>query len=170
MVHFDFAGGGVAVDWKLGAGWTPQVSFSLPSGAIRANDASGPWIGIVSRDASCMNLIHGDAWYRATIKRRTGFVWVDGNDAIELGGNYDMVMVPNGGSHGDEIGRVAFNAVAAASAESAEASAKFKVFDTNGDGQISRGELHKIIVGAGGMSEVCAPASIPAPPDMNCRR
>ena len=39
--------------------------------------------------------------------------------------------------------------------------ATLKVFDTNGDGQISRGELHKIIVGAGGMSEVCAPASIP---------
>uniref|UniRef100_A0A7S2J6P2 EF-hand domain-containing protein n=1 Tax=Haptolina brevifila TaxID=156173 RepID=A0A7S2J6P2_9EUKA len=160
MVHFAFtmpAADGTfqsrgSVYWKLG-GPTSQVSYTFPSAAVRADDGSGPWIGIVSRGASCINLVNPDAWYRATVKRSTGFVWVDGIDSVEIGSTYDMVMVPCGGTHGGEIGRITFQAASAApdSLEGVSDSdythirAAFRVFDVDDSGTLSASELRAIL-------------------------
>ena len=96
---------------KLGKD-NPIVGFTLPRGAVQANDGSSPYLGVV--DISNPGaLFNKDGWYRATMTRSTGFVWEakylpTGADCYH-GGEYVMVLVAAGGKISSPLASIPFS-------------------------------------------------------------
>lgn len=101
VVDFDFSSsvGNSGTCVNLSCGQTTEISFTLPANAVKANDDSGPWMGLFNVDAAGKptTLVTKDTWYRATVVRSPGFTW-EGQYTISAPGKYAMALVPRGGS------------------------------------------------------------------------
>lgn len=106
---------------------TTEISFELPDAAIEANDDSGPTLGIYNVENGIpTSLVTKDTWYRATMKRQSGFSW-EGKYSVAEPGKYVMLLVPKDGSVLDAIGMI--DVVAESSSRDDDEEEEFPITD-----------------------------------------